>query len=326
MNHVTHFRRFASAFLAVAVFGLSALAGCSSDGEDNVTTPDGGGSTSGTYNHFVNSSLKIGANATEATALAFADLDGKPPAKDNALGIFLANLNGQLMLDMALATAVNDGTIVILHSVRADDIGNDSSASWQVWLGNPQASPKFDGSGQFTVASNAPRDAILSGAISGGKFTGQASQISLELSLVAGSPALRVKLNAVHLEANVTTSTITNGRLAGAISSQELNDNVVPALAGLLDARIGADAGCRTNENDCEAGNKLIRMYFDISPKDGTISVAEIRNSPLLAAVFTPDVDVLGANGQPGSDGNPDSVSISLGFGGVKGSFTAPTE
>lgn len=315
--------RLATAFLAIAVF---AVTGCSSEGEDNQGTPDAGGAATGTYNHFVNSSLKIGTNANEATALAFADLDGAGSAKDNALGIFLANLNAQLMLDMALATAVNDGSIVILHSVRADDITSDSTASWQVWLGDAQAMPKFDGTGQFTVASNAPRDAIVQGSIAAGKFTGQASQISLELSLVEGSAPLRVKLNAVHLEASVTTSTITSGRLAGAISTQELNDNVVPALAGLLDARIGADAGCRTDEDMCEAGNKIIRQYFDISPKDGTISVAEVRDNPLLLTVFTPDVDVLLANGQAGHDSINESVSIALGFSGVKGSFTAPTE
>src|SRR4029078_2213630 len=123
--------------------------------------------TSGTYNHFPNSQLKIGSSANEANGYAF-DLDGVA-GKDNSLGGVLAGLNGTLMIDAAIQSALTAGDFVILHSVRADSLTSDTTVSWQIWLGAQQAMPKYDGTGTFTVATNAPHDAIINGTITDGK-------------------------------------------------------------------------------------------------------------------------------------------------------------
>jgi hypothetical protein len=308
---------------AVVLAALGAL-GCGSDSEPSGGTPDAGQVT-GMRSKYVNSQLKVGMDLAEAQSYAWLDLDGKGDQTDNKLGEFLANLNEQFMLDNALATATNQGTIVILHSIQADSLVNDSDATWQVWLGSAQPNPVFDGTGTFTVASNAPADAILTGSIAGGVFNGEADRITIELALSQELPPLRLEVNTANIRATVTPNGITNARLAGAIASTELDQNVVPALTDFLDARIGADAGCRANPADCEESNQLILTAFDNAPKNGIIEESEVRT--ILAIVLQPDVDVLlNATGQPGQDNMLDSVSIVLAFGGVKASFTAPNE
>jgi hypothetical protein len=305
----------------VAVVGL----GCGEDVSGQNGTPDAGGAVTGSYNHFVTSNLKIGDTATDAAALAFVNFDGQG-GDDNALGTSLANFSSVLNVDTALATAVTEGTIVILHSVRADDITADPSVSWQIWLGDPEPDPVFDGSGTFTVAANAPRNAILGGGIQGGTFSGQAAEITLELSLVAGATPLRIKLVDAHLEASVTGSSITNGRIAGLLSTQEVNGSLLPGIAALLDARIGADAGCREAVSQCELANASIRTFFDTAPNDGMISVAEVRDNVIIQGLVAPDLDLFRADGTRGTDGTRESLSIALGFFGSQATFTAPTE
>jgi hypothetical protein len=317
--------RFACA-LALGAMAAFTVA-CGGDEEDPIGgTPDAGGGLTGSFTHHVNTELKFGTSGAEAMGLAFADLDGKGATKDNFLGTFLANLNGQLMIDMALKSAVDDGTIVILHSIRADDLANDPTAQWQVWLGKPQAMPKFDGTGMFEVAANAPTDAKIAGSITGGKFSGKASKVTLEISLVSGTQPLRINLNAPHIEANVTANGCTNGRLAGAIALTELNDVIIPALAMQFDGRLGADSGCRTDINMCEQGNKLLRTLFDTNPNDGMITVNELRTNATIQLLLQPDVDVLLANGNAGQDNMLESLSATLGFSCAKGTYTAPGE
>lgn len=317
---MTHLTRVACACF-VSVMGLAACGG--SEGDTNNQTPDAAMQSSGTLSKFVNSSLKIGSSEMEADGLAFADLDNKPPAKDNELGALLASFNPQLMLDNALTTAVNAGTIVILHSIRADSLSNDSSATWQVWLGAQQANPKFDGTGTFTVAATSPQDAIITGSISNGKFTGRASQVSLELALSASGNPVRIKIVPAVIEADVTANGLTNGRLAGAISETEMNANVIPAVVVLLDGRVAADAGCREALIDCDMANAILLGLFD-ADRDRIIELEETRT--VLADLIPYDVDVLGANGQPGTDGTAESTSVTLGFGGAKAIYTAPGE
>jgi hypothetical protein len=312
-------------FAVPAAILFASLAACGGDDGGGDTTPDAGGSANtGTYYHYATSQLKVGTSANEANSFAF-DLDGVA-GKDNSLGGVLAGLNSQLMIDMAIQAALTDGDFVILHSLRADDLTTDSTASWQIFLGDPQAAPKYDGTGTFTVASNSPTTAKLSGAIAAGKYLGGPGSVTLSLSLIPGEAPLQIQINAARIEANVSATGCTSGRIGGAIKADTLSTQVVPLLASQLDARIAADAGCREDINMCEASNKLILDFFDTSPKDRMITRTELEANPLVMAILMADVDVLNAAGQAGTDGTKESVSIALGFTCVKGTYTAPGE
>jgi hypothetical protein len=331
-----HLRLILRGALCAAVLGLGS---CGGDGGGE-GTPDAGTSggadagpgpvTSGTYNHYATNTLKIGSTPAEAMGYGF-NIDGKAGI-DNSLGTFLAGLNSTLGADATIAEALTMGDFIILHSVRADDLSTDSSVSWRILLGNAQAMPKYDGTGTFTVSTSSPQDAIVTGAISGGKFSGGPATVDLEIAIVPGGDPLRVTLNAVRLEANVTANGCMSGRLGGAVESQELLESVAPLLATELTARIQADAGCYNPQapNDysgCDSTNATIRGLIDKNPSDGVISEAEITGpESVVAILFTPDVDILKADGTPGTDSVNESVSMAVGFTCVKGTFTAQGE
>jgi hypothetical protein len=64
---------------------------------------------------------------------------------------------------------------------------------------------------------------------------------------------------------------------------------------------------------------------FD-SDQNGTITIQELENNPLLMLAVSPDLDLLDASGNfnPGQDGVKDSYSVGLGFTCVPDTFTAP--
>jgi hypothetical protein len=334
MKHLSLFLRSA---LGVAVLGLGvSVVSCGGDDgganpDANPGTPDAGGqATTGTYNHYATSALKIGSTPGEAMSYAF-NIDGKGSA-DNALGTAIAGLNAQLMADAAIEEALGMGQFIILHSMRADDLSSDTTVSWKVLLGSPQPNPKYDGTGTFTVAPNAPNDAILNGSISGGKFSGGPASVTIEIAFLAGADPIRVKLNNVRLEANVSANGCTSGRLGGAVEADVLLDDVAPVLATELTARIAADDGCYkpampADVSDCDDSNATIRGLLDVNPKDGVISEEEISgDGSVVALLFSPDVDILDAQGNPGTDNVPESVSLAVGFTCVKGTFTVTGE
>ena len=320
MKQVSLFLRGA---LCAAAFGLGACGG-----DEGGTTPDanpGGGDagpavTSGTYNHYATSSLKVGATASEAMSFAF-DVDGNGRA-DNALGTFLSI--PAVGADSAISNALSMGDFIILHSVRADNLTSDSTVSWRILLGEPQASPKYDGTGSFSVSTESPRDAVVTGAIAGGKFTGGPASVTIEVAVTEGGEPVRLELNAVRLEASVTADGCVNGRLGGAVESDKLLDEAAPVLATELTARIQADEGCATNISDCDGANGTIRGFLDVNPSNGIITVQEITE--VAGVLLSPDVDVLGADGRPGKDSVLESVSMAVGFTCVKGAFSATDE
>src|SRR5262245_57380685 len=101
---------------------IAACGGDSSDDDGNVTEqPD---VTTGDYNHFITSSLTLPASTQDVSNLAF-DLDGDGTT-DNQLGSVMRILAQQQTsgdgIQGTVDAAINEGRIVILHSVRADDL------------------------------------------------------------------------------------------------------------------------------------------------------------------------------------------------------------
>src|SRR5438552_5116648 len=124
--------------------------------------------TSGTYHHYVTSGLRIptsGELQREYGLNIDGDVDGRP---DNQLGnVFVAlTSNSDADLQGRIDGAIADGSLVLLHSVRADDLGADHSVSWQVYPGADSTPPRWDGSDAFTIADGASAP-ILGGTKAG---------------------------------------------------------------------------------------------------------------------------------------------------------------
>lgn len=304
--------------------------GCGDD-SNTISTSDAGtviGNITGSYNHYVTSEVKIGSSPTEANSYAF-DLDNdENHTKNNKLGGLLAGLSSQLNVDMAIKDALTAGTFVILHSVRAPDFANATAASWQIYLGTgfqAPATPDLTGNGTFTLAANSPSDALIKGTITGGKFSGKADKVVIEIALLANS-TLRLTLVNAQLEGTISAGGCMDGKLGGGISKADLETSVLPVIAAQLNAKLAED-GCQADETKCTSTDTTLLTLFDTEvPHNRIISDAEVKSNSIVQGILVPDVDLLNAQNQPGSDGVKDSVSVGIGFKCVKGTFTAPNE
>lgn len=258
--------------------------------------------------HYVTDSLKLGRNVSEAASFAL-DLndDGRP---DNALGAVFAGLFSVFGFDAQIATSLQAGDVVILHSLRADSLDRDRAASWQMYLGTPQPNPVLTGGGSFAIDPAASPSDKLTGAISRGHFEGGPGVVSLRLGLVPDQPPVEFHLAAARIQADCSADSC-SGKLGGGISAFEADTVIIPMLAAAAQAVIDADPTCVPSS--CTGTPRLLLDFFDTNG-DFTITAEEVRSNFLIQAVLLPDVDLLDASGNPGQDGIRESRSLALGF------------
>jgi hypothetical protein len=340
-------RNVVSGSLGAAFLGAFSLVACGGGGGDDTPKPP----DTGTYYHYVTNSVKVPSTATEATKYGLNVDDDPDDETDNALGRILATLKGQgVDIQTQVTDAIASGDLILLHSVRADDLVTDKSASWQVYLGAATQNPDYSGAGSFTLGATSPKDALLVGELNGGLFTGGPGKVTIQLAFSGGAP-VDIELIGTKVEASATADGCTDGVLAGAITEEKLNAQVLPAIATLLNDSIADDGGtacsmanmtcpmspmnetqtCDTKRNLCVTStSKTVLNLFD-DDLDKMITASEIMNDSLIKALLEPDVDLLDANkafkaDRADRDGKEDSLSLGLGFTCVKGNFTASNE
>ena len=266
---------------------------------------------------FVTNKLLI--PTTSALAQAYAlNIDGNAQNHlQNKFGEMLALLTSAapgMDLQPTLDQAINSGELVSLHIVKASDLLNDPNVSWTLAKGQKTSSPpKFDGSDQFTLDSTVAAASPIVGSITNGHFTGGPGTTRVELFL--NDQPLEVDLIGVRLEAALNAQGCTNGKLGGGLTVEQFKGKLLPPIVDGLNQFVKADPA---------AGNTILQTLD--SNHDGTITVQELANNPLLMAAISPDLDLLDASGKfnPGQDGVKDSYSIGLGFTCVRADFTAP--
>jgi hypothetical protein len=272
--------------------------------------------STGVQYYFVTNKLLIPTTRAQTQTFAL-NVDGDPQQHpDNLLGgllTFLTSAAPALQLQSGMDQAVSTGQLVSLHVVKADDALNDPSVSWSIIQGQKtQSPPNFDGSDKFTVDAAAPASTPLVGSLVNGHFTGGPGTARLEMYLLGKQ--VEVDLIGVRLEADVRAKGCTNGKLGGGVTVDEFRSKLLPTIADGLNLAIKAD----------KAVADAVLPTFD-SNHDGTITVQELENNPMLMLAASPDLDLLDASGKfnPGQDGVKDSYSLGLGFTCVPASFTA---
>jgi hypothetical protein len=238
---------------------------------------------------------------------------------DNKFGDLLTLLTSvapQLELQSTLDQAVDNGQLVTLHMVKADDLLNDPSVLWSVYLGQrTQDAPAFDGSDQLTLDSATPLDSPIVGSLTNGRFIGGPGAARIRMLLLGQQ--VDVDLIGVRLEADISATGCVNGKLGGGITVEEFRNRLLPAIADGLNQVVAANN---------EAATPILQT-FD-SNKDNVITVEELEKNPVLMIAVSPDLDLLDASNtfNPGQDGVKDSYSIGLGFTCVPAGFSVPTE
>jgi hypothetical protein len=337
-----------SPYLAL-LFSTVAAVGCGGDddddgGDNNNPNVDAGTPAecepTGAFQHYVNNKVTI----METKNGAF-DLDGNNRA-DNQLGGIIGLLKTQgLNIQMTVDEAIAEGSLIMLHSVQAESLTTAASASWEVYLGEPITEPKYDGTDQATVKTDTPADARLCGSIAGGTFEGGPGDVSVQLALGEGDP-LTVALKGVRIKGKLTEAGCSEGVLGGGVTNDELNNQVFPAIAELLNNTTNDDhpegatepAACaeagdtcpnthRGETTQCDAARDLCLQASTIQvlnildkDNDGQVTDEEIKTNDIIAQALNLDVDLVG------NDGVEDSLSVALQFTCVKATFTAPGE
>ncbi len=341
-----------------SLLGLSAaaslgLAGCGDDGGGGTGGPEPIEiNPAGTHTQFVVSGLTIPASATESGALAL-DIDGDGDV-ENALGGLLGALTSTAGLELqpGVDEQLADASFILLASVQATDLVNASGVGTYIFFGeNPMPAACTDpldlatcgkhlnGDGTFDIAADSPSDSVLAGTLAGGELTTNPGKVSIELPLGDTAP-LQIDLIGAQIQANVSESGITEGRIAGAITDTDVKTKVIPSVAVLVSGLITDDCpDAVPGACNCEAGSAGASVigFFDkgytlngemVGEADCMVDEEELlQNSLIEATLLNPDLDLLDENGaySPNSDGIKDSLSLAIGFSAVNGVFTLPT-
>ncbi len=330
-------RRLTSLF---SIFCIPMMA-CGSDGGDG----GGGGGfeidPAGTHTQYVADTVSIPAKSGQAGLFALdIDKDGRP---DNGLGGTLSALanSGNIDLQAAVTDGVNAGSIIVLADLQATALDSASGVGISFYLGeNPNPAACTDvtmpntcgkhlmGDASFGVAAGSPSDALIGGALIGGKFETQApGTVALSLNLVDGQAPLEVKLIGAHTEFSVKADgTMSGGKLVGAITKDDADNKLLPAISKLITDLI-ADDCMGTDPTCCTAGSTgetLLNLIKD-PDKDCKVTTEEIAANPIISSLLAPDVDMLnGTTFDPGVDEIDDAISLGLGFSTVGATFTRP--
>jgi hypothetical protein len=319
---------------ALSLICALALPACSSDsgktdkgvtpGKEASVQPDKGGPvplscTGSNCKDFVVAKLALPTKQEDAQKYGFV-FGGKSL---NALGQVLALIGQQvksLSLQDSVDAAVNAGTTVVLLRVQAASWTDDAATLGQSWIGakascckTPEDRPScatetqttcFAGSFQFIPDTTSP-STLFSGKIAASVVSLGASSMKLVLPLT-GAGTLDLTLDSVQVKGTVASGSpdkITGGVLAGAISTDEIQNKLMPTVATMLTTTLKDPASTQATKDQ-------ITTLFDTN-KDGTITKEELANNGLISTVLSGDVDLNG-------DKTVDHLSLGVGFEAVK--------
>jgi hypothetical protein len=319
---------------------MLSLAAC---GGEEIEEPVCTAPTGADYTYVVNEVL-VPTNSAQATQLAL-DLDSNG-RNDNALGTALANLAAQAGLDIATAVgdAVNAGDIILLVNVRSEDLANAACAGVGVYLGaNPSVEPcetpedticgrHLDGTAGFDISPDSPVDTVIGGQILGGQFqlgpNDPPGNFTIELDLIPGAEPIALNLIGAQIKiSTVGEAGLSGGILGGAITEDDLQTSILPAIQVLVADAVATDCPGAAPECGCgeNSAGALILNLFD-NDNDCLVSVEELQQNEIVASILNPDLDLLdeAGNYNPGVDGIADSLSLGLGFSTTTATFTPP--
>ena len=338
-------------FVMAAALSMAAVA-CGGGGDDdddgNMQPPV---DPTGTNYQYVVDHINMPTTAAQASMFGL-NLDGDEQGRpDNALGQILSTLAGQAGGDFDLQGSideqVNDGSIILLANVKATSLTTANGVGAWIFLGDtPSTAPctsdtdttcrgHLDGSTSFGISPESPgaNDALISGQIVGGQMTGGPGNVTIEISLVSGEDTgIVVDLVGARMKiSSVSETALTGGILGGAVTEDALNDDIMPALHGILSDTIGQD--CTGTAAPCcedgSTGQLLIDLFDESDPQDCMVTLEELKSNSLISSLLAPDVDLFdgdpnAGNYSPRTDGVKDSLSLGIGFSAVPATFTNP--
>jgi hypothetical protein len=298
---------FRPLLLASALIPMSLVA-CG--GDSGTPTPEGA------HTHYIANKVFVPTSSTESREYGL-DLNGDGTV-DNQLGATLAALKSQGGFDIqaTIDTAVNDGSIILLVDFQTKSYTSSSAAGIQVFLGDkamttpPPCAGSADttcgkhltGTASTAVSANSPQNAAVAGKIVGGTFTGGPGKLSLQIAL-GGNMPIQLDLIGARVKASgISDTTIGSGTsggaiFAGAISKEDIDTKVIPAIPPQLTTTIARDCNMLTTPPGCgctsgSTGATII-SFFDAN-HDCAVTADELRMNSLVMSLLQPDVTIDG--------------------------------
>ena len=338
-------------YVLALVLAASAAA-CGGSGTDDDVDVEGG-----TSHLYVVDRLLLPTTATEASAYGL-NLDGDEQNRpDNALGQILSTLASQssdVSLQDSIDTQIDTGGIILLNRFRATALTTATGVGSWIYLGETATpTPCVDindtvcrqhlsGSASFTLDAASPNDAKVVGQIVGTRYTGGPGTVTIQIALTEGSDQeLTLNLYGARMDVTVAETTLgtsgSPGKLGGAIKEEDLQNDVLPALHGILEDNINEDCtGTTTGAPPCGCtdggtGQTLLDLFDEEPDRAGTepdgdcvVTLDELKNNSLISSLLAPDVDLFDADGNfnPRDDGVKDSLSLGIAFTSVGATFT----
>lgn len=305
-----------------ASLGLAACGGDDGDGPGDGPGGPGEIDPDGTHSQYVVSQVTIPANASAAAA-AGRDIDGDGQP-DNVLGGLLGSLSSTAGLDIQTPVdeSIELGEIILLASVKATDLTDaDGVGTWVFFGANADPAPPdhLDGDATFNIAGDSPTNAVLAGDIMGGSLSVGPGDASIQIAL-SDAGTVRLDLKATQIDADISAGAMSNGRITGAVTLDDIQNEVLPAVSNVLDDLIAEDCTLSAEEGCCadpDSAGAAVLGFFDAN-EDCMVPLEELEaNNLIQSTLFNPDLDL-------DDDGEEESLSIGLSFSAVGATFDLP--
>jgi hypothetical protein len=331
---VTHAVRIFGDDRAMRLAALVFLVACGGGGQSPtpdapIDAPEPDAPPNLTFHRFVVDSQQVPVNNSQARTLGL-DLNNDDTI-DNQFGMVLGTLAGQGIDTQGTVTAsVDDGSTLLLLELGTEADFTLGFGTAAMFLGDnpvpaPCASPNdtvcrrhLAGTGTFDVDASSARNQPLGGPFVSSRMVtnaNDAGQLQIQLSVFGGTPVVLNLIGARIAVANTSTTAVPDGIIAGAITQDEVNTQVLPNWQASIAVVIAADCtGSPPPNCGCQQGSTGRSMIglFDTDPQDCSVSLQEIQTNSLIQSLLAPDVRIAGQ----------DALSLGIGFTAVAGDFT----
>ena len=324
----------------VCVFLAMGLLGCGDNAKataDGPVTADGPPSTADgppmidaprpdaapTTGRYVLSAIDVPTTTTEAQTLGM-DIDSGEPngdaEVDNQLGLILAAVAGMgFDVQTGVTFSIDHGLSITLVDLRADASlhtipGSDPMPPACESSSDTVCRHHLTGTASFDMPTGATTGTMPT-TTTGGVTTGGPGTAVFDLALLGSTTPVQLDVIGARFEGTIDANGITSAKMAGAVSSQQINDDVLPAVAAAFRTLVEMEctAGQPPPGCGCPTGSQSLQLIqlFDNAPQNCVISNAEVRNNSLIQALFMPDVNI----------GGVDGLSLGVGVEGVGATF-----
>ena len=308
---------------AVAVAWLTVLAAGCLDRSDPCARDPMAVDPDGTVRGYVIDRIDLPGNSAEAHTYGL-DIDyWYEGAADNQLGQVLGAIAeyAGYDLDVEANALIDAGAILHLFELRATSLTDADGVGLRIGQAiDADGDPTDNFSGDEPLGFDPGRSqGDVSGTIINGYLDLRVGTAPVAVTFPGLDAPYFLPLIEARVAAELVTETEIRGVIGGGIPQEVIDTSLLPILHDGLTRIIARDCPAGTCESG-SFGDALLRV-FDVD-HDGTMTLAELRDSSLTQSLLAPDLDLRRDDGEPqdacADSRDADALSVGLGFHAVR--------